>query len=890
MTDMMHPDVDPTETKEWLDALEAVLAEEGVDRAHFLLESLIEKARRSGAHLPYDSTTAYINTIPAGQEPTMPGDQTIEAKIRNAIRWNAMMMVLRGSKKDLELGGHISSFSSAAMLYDVGFNHFFRAPNDKDGGDYLFVQGHVSPGIYSRAFIEGRLSADQLDMFRQEVGGEGLSSYPHPKLMPDFWQFPTVSMGLGPMQAIYLARFLKYLTNRGLKDCSAQRVWCFMGDGEVDEPESLGAIGLASREGLDNLTFVINCNLQRLDGPVRGNGKIIQELEGTFRGAGWEVFKVIWGRYWDSLLARDTSGKLLDVMNETVDGEYQNYKAKGGAYTRENFFGKYPELKDMVANMSDDDIWRLNRGGHDPVKVYAAYKRATETVGRPQVILAKTVKGYGMGAAGEGKNIAHNVKKMDIDSVKHYRDRFNIPVSDENIADLPYYKFDEDSPEMKYLREKREALHGYMPVRLAKSTHDLPAPPLKAFEAITKGSGDREISTTMTFVRVLTVLLKDKQIGKNVVPIIPDEARTFGMEGLFRQVGIYSNSGQKYIPQDKDQVAYYREDKKGQVLQEGINELGAMSSFVAAGTSYSTNDLPMLPVYIYYSMFGFQRVGDMAWAAGDSQCRGFLVGGTAGRTTLNGEGLQHQDGHSHVQAGLIPNCVSYDPTYGYEVAVITQDGCRRMLEEQENVFYYMTVMNENYVQPEMPKGCEEGIIKGIYKLDTVGDKKAKLKVKLLGSGTILVEVRKAAALLAEKYGVESEVYSVTSFNELTRDGIDCERWNMRNLEKKARVPYITEVLSDGNGGPTVAATDYIKAYGEQARAFVPGAYRVLGTDGFGRSDSRENLRKHFEVDANNVAFAALYELYKAGDFDKKALAKVIKDLGIDPDKINPLYA
>ncbi|MFT6087285.1 MAG: pyruvate dehydrogenase E1 component [Glaciecola sp.] len=890
MTDMMHPDVDPTETKEWLDALEAVLAEEGVDRAHFLLESLIEKARRSGAHLPFDGTTAYINTIPAGQEPTMPGDQTIEAKIRNAIRWNAMMMVLRGSKKDLELGGHISSFASAAMLYDVGFNHFFRAPNEKDGGDYLFVQGHVSPGIYSRAFIEGRLSEGQLDMFRQEVGGEGLSSYPHPKLMPDFWQFPTVSMGLGPMQAIYLARFLKYLTNRGLKDCSAQRVWCFMGDGEVDEPESLGAIGLASREGLDNLTFVINCNLQRLDGPVRGNGKIIQELEGTFRGAGWEVFKVIWGRYWDSLLARDTSGKLLDVMNETVDGEYQNYKAKGGAYTRENFFGKYPELKDMVANMSDDDIWRLNRGGHDPVKVYAAYKRATETVGRPQVILAKTVKGYGMGAAGEGKNIAHNVKKMDIDSVKHYRDRFNIPVSDENIGDLPYYKFDEDSPEMKYLREKREALHGYMPVRLAKSTHDLPAPPLKAFEAITKGSGEREISTTMTFVRVLTVLLKDKQIGKNVVPIIPDEARTFGMEGLFRQVGIYSNTGQKYIPQDKDQVAYYREDKKGQVLQEGINELGAMSSFVAAGTSYSTNDLPMLPVYIYYSMFGFQRVGDMAWAAGDSQCRGFLVGGTAGRTTLNGEGLQHQDGHSHVQAGLIPNCVSYDPTYGYEVAVITQDGCRRMLEEQENVFYYMTVMNENYIQPEMPKGCEEGIIKGIYKIDTVGDKKAKLKVKLLGSGTILVEVRKAAILLAEKYGVESEVYSVTSFNELTRDGIDCERWNMRNLDKKARTPYITDVLSDGNDGPTIAATDYIKAYGEQARAFVPGSYRVLGTDGFGRSDSRENLRKHFEVDANNVAFAALYELYKAGDFDKKALAKVIIDLGIDPDKINPLYA
>ena len=625
MTDVNYSDIDPQETQEWLESLEAVLEEEGVERAHYLLESLIEKARRNGAHLPYDATTAYLNTIPPGQEPTMPGDQTIETKIRNAIRWNAMMMVLRGSKKDLELGGHISSFASSAMLYDVGFNHFFRAANDKDGGDYLFVQGHVSPGIYSRAFIEGRLSAGQLDNFRQEVGGEGLSSYPHPKLMPDFWQFPTVSMGLGPMQAIYLARYLKYLTNRGLKDCSEQRVWCFMGDGEVDEPESLGAIGLAAREGLDNLTFVINCNLQRLDGPVRGNGKIIQELEGTFRGAGWEVFKVIWGRYWDPLIARDTSGKLLELMNETVDGEYQNCKANGGKYTRENFFGKYPEVEQMVANMSDDDIWRLNRGGHDPVKVYAAYKKATETKGRPQVILAKTVKGYGMGEAGEGKNIAHNVKKMDIEEVKHYRDRFNIPVSDDEIGDLPYYKFEEDSPEMKYLREKREALHGYMPARLAKSTHDLPAPPLKSFEAITKGSNGREISTTMAFVRVLTVMLKDKQMGKNVVPIIPDEARTFGMEGLFRQVGIYSNSGQKYVPQDKDQVAYYREDKKGQVLQEGINELGAMSSFVAAGTSYSTNDLPMLPVYIYYSMFGFQRIGDMAWAAGDSQCRGFLA-------------------------------------------------------------------------------------------------------------------------------------------------------------------------------------------------------------------------------------------------------------------------
>ncbi|MBE1287758.1 MAG: pyruvate dehydrogenase (acetyl-transferring), homodimeric type [Alteromonadaceae bacterium] len=888
MTEQILADIDPQETQEWIESLESVLEAEGVDRAHFLLEQLIEKARRNGAHLPYDATTAYLNTIPPGQEPTMPGDQTIETKIRNAIRWNALMMVLRGSKKDLELGGHISSFQSSAMLYDVGFNHFFRAPNDKDGGDFVFVQGHVSPGIYSRAFIEGRLSEGQLDNFRQEVSGEGLSSYPHPKLMPDFWQFPTVSMGLGPMQAIYLARFLKYLTNRGLKDCSDQRVWCFMGDGEVDEPESLGAIGLASREGLDNLTFVINCNLQRLDGPVRGNGKIIQELEGTFRGAGWEVIKVIWGRYWDPLLARDTSGKLLDLMNETVDGEYQNCKANGGAYTREHFFGKYPELKEMVANMSDDDIWRLNRGGHDPVKVYAAYKKASETQGRPQVILAKTVKGYGLGAAGEGKNIAHNVKKMDKESIRIYRDRFNIPVSDDDLENLPYYKFDEASEEYQYLKARRDALHGFMPRRLPKSTVELPAPPLKAFEAVTKGSNGREISTTMAFVRVLTSLLKDKQMGKHVVPIIPDEARTFGMEGLFRQVGIYANEGQKYVPQDADQVAFYREDKKGQVLQEGINELGAMSSFVAAGTSYSLNDVPMLPVYIYYSMFGFQRVGDMAWAAGDSQCRGFLVGGTAGRTTLNGEGLQHQDGHSHIQAGLIPNCISYDPTYGYEMAVIVQDGTRRMLEEQENVFYYLTVMNENYVQPEMPKGCEEGIIKGIYKLDTVG--KSKLKVKLLGSGTILVKVREAAALLAEKFGVESEVYSVPSFNELGRDGLSVERHNMLHPTDKPQKAYITEVLEAGNAGPTIAATDYMKAYADQVRAFVPGAYRVLGTDGFGRSDSRQNLRRHFEVDAEFIAVAALYELVKAGDYKAQDLAAAIAELGIDADKINPLYA
>jgi pyruvate dehydrogenase E1 component len=889
MTDTLRPDVDPQETQEWLDSLETVFEEEGIERAHYLLERLIEQARRTGAYLPYDANTAYINTIPPGQEPTMPGDQTLEKRIRNTIRWNALMMVLRGSKKNLELGGHISSFASSAMLYDVGFNHFFRAPNEADGGDYLFIQGHVSPGIYSRAYVEGRLTEKQLDGFRQEVDGKGLSSYPHPKLMPDFWQFPTVSMGLGPIQAIYLARFLKYLTNRGLKDCSNQRVWCFLGDGEVDEPESLGAIGLASREGLDNLTFVINCNLQRLDGPVRGNGKIIQELEGTFRGAGWEVLKVIWGRYWDPLLARDSSGKLLELMNETVDGEYQNCKAKGGAYTRDHFFGKYPELKAMVANMSDDDIWRLNRGGHDPVKVYAAYKKAVETKGRPQVILAKTVKGYGMGDAGEGKNIAHQVKKMDMDAIRHYRDRFNIPLADEQLESLPYFKYAEDSEEQQYMRSRRQALKGYMPVRLQKSSMELTIPSLKSFEAITKGSGDREISTTMAFVRVLTALLKDKQVGKHVVPIIPDEARTFGMEGLFRQVGIYSSQGQKYVPQDADQVAFYKEDIKGQVLQEGINELGAMASWVAAGTSYSLNDLPMIPVYIYYSMFGFQRVGDMAWAAGDSRTRGFLVGGTAGRTTLNGEGLQHQDGHSHTQAALIPNCVSYDPTYGYEVAVIVQDGLRRMYQEQEDVFYYLTVMNENYVQPAMPKGSEEGIIKGIYLLDKVGSAKSTKKVKLLGSGTILLQVREAAELLANQYKVASQVYSVTSFNELAREGQDCERHNMFRPESKKQ-PYLTRVLEEGYAGPTIAATDYMKQYADQVRAYVPDAYRVLGTDGFGRSDSRENLRHHFEVDAKFIVLAALSELVNAGDLEMKVLNQAITDLGIDIDKPNPLYS
>ncbi|AMJ95512.1 pyruvate dehydrogenase (acetyl-transferring), homodimeric type [Alteromonas stellipolaris] len=891
MTDMMHQDVDPQETKEWIDALESVLEEEGVERAHYLLEKLIDKARRSGAHLPYDATTAYINTIPSAQEPKMPGDLTIEARIRAAIRWNALMIVLRASKKDLELGGHIGSFASSAMLYDVGFNHFFKAPTENAGGDFIFAQGHISPGIYARSFIEGNLTEEQLNNFRQECAGEGLSSYPHPHLMKDYWQFPTVSMGLGPLQAIYTARFLKYLTNRGIKDCSEQRVYCYMGDGECDEPESLGAIGLASREGLDNLTFVINCNLQRLDGPVRGNGKIIQELEGTFRGAGWEVVKVIWGSYWDELLARDKSGKLIQLMGETVDGEYQNCKAKGGKYTRENFFNKYPETAALVANMSDDDIWRLNRGGHDPVKVFAAYQKAKETKGRPTVILAKTVKGFGLGASGEALNIAHNVKKMDVDSLKVFRDRFNIPIADEKIEELPYFKFPEDSEEMKYLRERRESLGGYLPSRREQAEEQLEVPELKAFDAILKGSGDRSVSSTMTFVRVLNALLKDKKIGKRIVPIIPDEARTFGMEGLFRQVGIYANEGQKYVPQDADQVAYYREDKKGQVLQEGINELGAMASWVAAGTSYSTCNATTIPFYIYYSMFGFQRVGDLAWAAGDSQARGFLLGATAGRTTLNGEGLQHQDGHSHVQANLIPNCVTYDPTYGYEVAVIVQDGLRRMYGNNENVFYYLTLMNENYQHPAMPEGDDvaDQIIKGIYKLERVENKKTKTNVQLMGSGTILNEVRKAAQILCDDYNVSSDVYSVTSFNELAREGQEVARWNMLNPEADQKTAYIGQVITK-DAGPAISATDYVKNYSDQVRAFIDTDYRCLGTDGFGRSDSRENLRTHFEVNAAYIVVASLYELAQRGEFDKKDVAEAIKRFDINVEKLNPLYA
>ncbi|EGQ8095788.1 pyruvate dehydrogenase (acetyl-transferring), homodimeric type [Vibrio cholerae] len=886
MSDMKH-DVDALETQEWLAALESVVREEGVERAQYLLEQVLEKARLDGVDMPTGVTTNYINTIPAAQEPAYPGDTTIERRIRSIIRWNAIMIVLRASKKDLELGGHMASFQSSAAFYETCFNHFFRAPNEKDGGDLVYYQGHISPGIYARAFVEGRLTEEQLDNFRQEVDGKGLPSYPHPKLMPEFWQFPTVSMGLGPISAIYQARFLKYLNGRGLKDTTAQRVYAFLGDGEMDEPESRGAISFAAREKLDNLCFLINCNLQRLDGPVMGNGKIIQELEGLFRGAGWNVVKVIWGNGWDKLLAKDSTGKLLQLMNETIDGDYQTFKAKDGAYVREHFFGKYPETAALVADMTDDEIFALKRGGHESSKLYAAFKNAQDTKGRPTVILAKTVKGYGMGDAAEGKNIAHQVKKMDMTHVLAMRNRLGLQdlISDEEVKNLPYLKLEEGSKEFEYLHARRKALHGYTPQRLPNFTGELVIPALEEFKPLLEEQS-REISSTMAYVRTLNILLKDKNIGQNIVPIIADEARTFGMEGLFRQIGIYNPHGQNYTPQDRDIVSYYKEATSGQVLQEGINELGAMSSWVAAATSYSTNNLPMIPFYIYYSMFGFQRVGDMAWMAGDQQARGFLLGATAGRTTLNGEGLQHEDGHSHILAGTVPNCISYDPTFAYEVAVILQDGIRRMYGEQENVFYYLTLMNESYAHPAMPAGAEEGIRKGIYKLETHAGNKAK--VQLMSSGTIMNEVRKAAQILSEEYGVASDVYSVTSFNELARDGQACDRFNMLHPEAEVKVPYIAQVMGTE---PAIAATDYMKNYADQVRAFIPAqSYKVLGTDGFGRSDSRENLRRHFEVNAGYVVVAALNELAKRGEVEKSVVAAAIKKFDIDTEKTNPLYA
>ncbi len=878
-------DIDVVETHEWIEALESVIENEGVERAHFLLEQMIDKARRSGANLPYSANTAYVNTIPPHLETHIPGDQGIEDAIRRYIRWNAMAMVVKANRYSAELGGHIATFASAATLYDVGYNHFWRAPSHEHGGDLIYSQGHASPGTYARAYLEGRLTEDQLDHFRQEVDGKGLSSYPHPWLMPDFWQFPTVSMGLGPIMSIYQARFMKYLQDRGLADTKNRNVWAFLGDGETDEPESLGAISLASREKLDNLIWVINCNLQRLDGPVRGNGKIVQELEAMFRGAGWNVVKVLWGGYWDPLLAKDKDGLLQQRMMEVVDGDLQNYKSKDGAYIREHFFGKYPELKAMVANMSDEDIWRLNRGGHDPHKVYAAYKNAAES-DQPTVILAQTVKGYGMGAAGEAQNRTHSQKKLASDEMIAFRDRFNIPLSDEEAAAGKYFKPADDSEEMQYMQARRKELGGYLPSR-SNLAAPLEVPELSAFDSLLKGSGDKEMSTTMGYVRLLTLLCRDKKIGKNIVPIVPDEARTFGMEGMFRQLGIYSSVGQLYTPQDKSEIMFYKEDKSGQILEEGINEAGSMSSWIAAATAYSSHGVNTVPFYIYYSMFGFQRIGDLAWAAADMQARGFLIGATAGRTTLAGEGLQHQDGHGLIMAGTIPNCVSYDPTFNYELAVIVQDGLRRMFAEQENVFYYVTTMNENYTQPAMPKGVEDGIVKGLYLLRAGGKKKKK--VQLMGSGTILREVIAAAELLESDWSVDADIWSATSFNELTREAQAADRWNRLHPLEDAKTSHLEQCLK-GRRGPVIAATDYIRNYAEQIRKWVPTRYETLGTDGFGRSDTRQKLRKHFEVNKYHVVVTALKALADEGQLPAGKVAEAIKQYGIDPEKINPLLA
>lgn len=888
-------DANPEETREWLDALQSVVDEEGIDRAHFLIDKLNDTAIRMGRYVPITSVvTPYSNTIAPIDEERMPGDMFMERQIRGIVRWNALAMVMRANQRDGSIGGHISTFASAATLYDVGFNYFFKGPNEKNEGDLIYYQGHSSPGIYARSFVEGRLEESQLDNFRNEVEGNGLSSYPHPWLMPDYWQFPTVSMGLGPIQAIYQAHLMKYLTNRGLLDNSDRKIWAFLGDGEMDEPESLGAIGKAGRERLDNLIFVINCNLQRLDGPVRGNGKIIQELEGIFRGAGWNVIKVVWGRHWDPLLQADKDGILQARMDEVVDGEYQNYASRGGAYTREHFFGTDPELLKMVEHLSDEDIMALNRGGHDPYKVYAAYAEAVRANGKPTVILAKTVKGYAFGGGAEAQNATHSVKKLDIEALKKFRDRFGIPIDDAKLSEVPYYRPAEDSLELRYMRKMREKLGGSLPQRRAVG-QSLKVPSLEIFDAQLKGSGEREQSTTMAFVRMLNALCKDQEIGEKVVPIVPDEARTFGMEGMFRQMGIYSAMGQLYDPADSNQVMYYREDKKGQMLEEGISESGAFSTWLAAATSYSTNNCPLIPFYIYYSMFGFQRVGDLSWAAGDSQARGFLIGATAGRTTLNGEGLQHQDGHSHLLASTIPNCVTYDPTYAYELAVIIQDGLRRMYHEQESVYYYITTMNENYVQPEMPAGCQQGIIKGMYLLEDGSSKAYKvtkpvskdLRLRLLGSGTILREVRKAAEILRKDYSVLVDVWSVTSYNELRREALAVSRENMLSPSKKAKMPFVTEQLGK-QSGPIISTTDYMKLYSDQIREFVPDSFRVLGTDGFGRSDSREQLRHYFEVDAKFIVLAALSELKALDLITAKQITDYMKANGIDQDKADPV--
>ena len=883
-------DPDTLETQEWLDALEAVIEHEGTERAHYLMERMVDLARRRGAHIPFSSNTAYVNTIPAHLNVNCPGNLEYEERLRSWMRWNAMAMVVKANRADGDLGGHISSFASLANMLGIGFNHFWHAPTEEHGGDLLYIQGHSSPGIYARAFLEGRITEEQLLNFRREVDGKGLSSYPHPKLMPDFWQFPTVSMGLGPLMAIYQARFLKYLHARGIANTENRKVWVFCGDGEMDEPESMGAIGMAARERLDNLVMVVNCNLQRLDGPVRGNGKIIQELEADFRGAGWNVVKVIWGSQWDALLSKDKDGILQRVMMETVDGEYQNYKAKDGAYVRKHFFGKHPELLKMVANMSDDDIWRLTRGGHDPHKIYAAFKNAQENKGTPTVLLVKTVKGFGMGKSGEARNTAHQTKKLDDAAIREMRDRFNIPIPDDKLAEIPFFKPSDDSPEMQYLHERRKALGGYLPQRRAKADEQLVVPALETFKAVLEPTAEgREISTTQSYVRVLTSLLKDQSIGQRIVPILVDESRTFGMEGLFRQIGIFNQQGQLYEPVDRDQVMYYREDKAGQILQEGINEAGGMSSWIAAATSYSSNNRTMIPFYTFYSMFGMQRVGDLVWLAGDIRARGFLMGGTAGRTTLNGEGLQHEDGHSHIIAATVPNCMPYDPTFGHEVAVIIQDGLRRMVQEQEDVFYYITIMNENYAHPGLKAGQEEGILKGMYLLQEGAAASEAPRVQLIGCGTILRESIFAAELLKNDWGVDADVWSAPSLTLLARDGQDAERWNMVNPDAEQRVPYVTSLLQN-TAGPIIATTDYMRLFAEQIRAFMPKdrTYKVLGTDGFGRSDSRVKLREFFEVNRYYVTVAALRALADEGKIDRAIVTQAIQKYGIDQNKPNPV--
>ena len=886
MTPKKENDLDPQETQEWVEAMEAVVERDGFERAQFLLRELADHAVLSGVGSPYSANTPYLNTIPPELEVRSKGDQELEHKIRSIIRWNAVVMVMRANRDSSDLGGHIASFASSATLYDVGFNHFWQAVGKDHGGDLVFFQGHSAPGIYARAFVEGRLTEEQMDNFRRESDGKGVPSYPHPWLMKDFWQFPTVSMGLGPIMAIYQARFLKYLHNRGLADTTGRKVWAFLGDGETDEPQSLGAIGLASRENLDNLIFVINCNLQGLDGPVRGNGKIIQELEGDFRGAGWNVIKVIWGSYWDPLLAKDTEGFLRKRMDEAIDGEYQAFKAKGGAYTRAHFFGKYPELLEMVSNMSDEDIWRLNRGGHDPHKIYAAYHSAVSHTGQPTVILAKTVKGYGMGGSGEAINITHSQKKMKMDDLKSFRDRFQVPISDKEVEQMSFYRPPDDAPELEYLKQCRTALGGHLPARRTKGD-SLDIPALTIFERLLQETGEREISTTQALVQAMTLLCKDKNIGQRIVPIVPDEARTFGMEGMFRQIGIYAHEGQKYEPVDRDQLMYYKENQSGQLLEEGITEDGAMSSWIASATAYSNSGIQMIPFYIFYSMFGFQRIGDLVWAAGDMQARGFLIGATSGRTTLNGEGLQHEDGHSQIMAGNVPNCVSYDPTFSHELMVIIQNGMERMFKKQENVFYYITTMNENYSHPGLSKGQEKNIVKGMYLLQK--GKKGKTKVQLLGSGSILRESIAAADLLSADFKVEADIWSCTSFNQLKRDGDDVSRWNMLHPDKKPKMSHVEKCLLDTDG-PVVAATDYVKLFADQIRAYVPRSYSVLGTDGFGRSDSRQALRKHFEVDRYYIAVAALNALMEDGSVSFKTVNAAIKKYGIDPNKNNPLMS